>query len=88
MKPTARLIVMATVLPEPGTVSLREEAIERSKDLFMMQAMNGLERDLDQWTKLLQQVDRRLTLKTVTKPEGSNLSILEVVLLKESGRTN
>jgi len=52
--------------------------------MFMMQAMNGTERGLDDGKQLFREADRRLTLKSVTKPEGSNFSVLEVVLKEES----
>ncbi|KAK5095775.1 hypothetical protein LTS08_007909 [Lithohypha guttulata] len=84
MKSSARIVIMSAVLPDPGAVNLREEAIERTRDMFMMQAMNGTERGLLEWKDLFKQTDQRLILKKMTKPEGSNLSVLEVVLGEES----
>lgn len=75
----SRLIIMGTVIPEPGTVALREEALERAKDLFMMVSMNGRERSLSQWKDLLSEADKRLRIKAVIKPTGSILSVLEVI---------
>ncbi len=53
----------------------------RTKDLFMMQAMNGQERDIEQWRHLLKDADERLEIVAVRTPEGSGLSIIEVRLV-------
>ncbi len=71
---------MSAVLPEPGTVSLRQEALERATDLGKLQLLNGKERDLRDWKMLFEQVDTKLVLKATTKPVGSTLSILEIIL--------
>ncbi|KAK5205493.1 hypothetical protein LTR41_008947 [Exophiala xenobiotica] len=76
----SRLIIMSAVLPEPGTVSLREEALERATDLGKLQLLNGKERDLRDWKMLFEQVPTKLMLKAMTKPVGSTLSILEIML--------
>ena len=76
----SRLIIMSAVLPEPGTVSLRQEALERATDLGKLQLLNGKERDLRDWKLLFEQVRTKLVLKAITKPVGSTLSILEITL--------
>jgi len=77
---TSRLIIMSAVLPDPGTVSLRQEALERATDLGKLQLLNGKERDLRDWKMLFEQADAKLALKSMTKPVGSTLSILEIIL--------
>jgi 6-hydroxytryprostatin B O-methyltransferase len=77
-----RLIINNVVLPLPGDTSIdkRAEARARTRDLFMMQAMNGQERDIDQWKQLLADADPRLVIVGVRTPEGSGMSVLEVLL--------
>ncbi|KPI36869.1 6-hydroxytryprostatin B O-methyltransferase [Cyphellophora attinorum] len=59
---------------------LRHEATARTRDVSMMQMMNGAERDMQQWTQLLKAADERLEIVAVQKPEGSILSVIEVKL--------
>ncbi|KAK4235625.1 sterigmatocystin 8-O-methyltransferase [Achaetomium macrosporum] len=79
-RPGARLIIMDTVLPAPGSVPLSVERIVRIRDLTMMQAFNSKERDLDDWKNLLAAADARLRLVNVVQPFGSDMSVLEVQL--------
>lgn len=76
------LILNNIVLPALGdnTTGLNEQAAVRVRDLFMMQAMGGQERDLEQWKQLLQDADPRLRIVGVQKPAGSILSVIEVRL--------
>jgi len=46
----------------------------------MKQIQNGKERDLEDWKNLLEAADSRLRLLDVKQPEGSELSILTVVV--------
>jgi 6-hydroxytryprostatin B O-methyltransferase len=48
-------------------------------DMEMMTTFNARERPLADWVKLCSGVDSRLKLHSVSKPEGSVLSILEFV---------
>lgn len=80
--PHARLIVMDTVLPLPGSISPVEEALLRVRDLTMIQAFNSKERELGEFLQLFSQTrdqDGCLTLRTITKPPGSVMSVMEVV---------
>lgn len=79
--PHARLIVMDTVLPLPGSISPVEEALLRVRDLTMIQAFNSKERELGEFLQLFSQArdqDGCLTLRTITKPPGSVMSVMEV----------
>ena len=71
------------MLPSPGDTSTgkREEACMRTKDLFMMQAMDGQERDIEQWRHLLKDADERLEIVALRTQVGSALSIIEVRLV-------
>jgi 6-hydroxytryprostatin B O-methyltransferase len=78
----ARLIIMDTVLPTPGSVPNHEESLLRYRDLTMMQMFNSKERELSDWVALLDGVDvegGKLVLKAVEKSFGSVMSVLEVV---------
>ncbi|KAL4808157.1 O-methyltransferase-domain-containing protein [Aspergillus unguis] len=80
----SRVIISDGVLPEPNTLPRGEERIARIMDLEMMTTFNARERPLADWVKLCSDADPRLKLKSVSKPEGSVMSILEFVF--EGGR--
>ncbi|KAH6654693.1 sterigmatocystin 8-O-methyltransferase [Truncatella angustata] len=82
----ARIIIMDTVLPDPGTCPTTEEALMRVRDLAMLQAFNGKERELTDWKNLLAAATAQsgegageLELLRVHQPFGSLMSLLEVV---------
>ncbi|KAH0593058.1 hypothetical protein MHUMG1_09305 [Metarhizium humberi] len=79
-QPDARLLIMDTVLPKPGSVPVSVERILRARDLTMLQAFNSKERDLDDWKHLLHRADGNLALVNVVQPFGSAMSVLEVAL--------
>lgn len=80
MKEDSRLLIMDTVLPEPGSVPVSVERAMRVRDLTMMQAFNSKERDLSDWKTLLAAANSGLQLVNVAQPLGSDMSVLEVVL--------
>ncbi|MCJ1366857.1 hypothetical protein MMC16_005987 [Acarospora aff. strigata] len=87
IKPGARIVIMDTVLPTPGSVPTTQEAMLRVRDLTMMQAFNSHERELDDWTKLLATTEPKLGLKGVVQPFGSVMSVMEVVpIIEQAGR--
>ena len=78
----ARLIIMDTVLPTPGSVPNHEESLLRYRDLTMMQMFNSKERELSDWVALLDglYVDGwKLFLIDLVKIFGSVMSVMEVV---------
>ncbi|KAL9094170.1 MAG: hypothetical protein Q9165_003585 [Trypethelium subeluteriae] len=80
-KPSARVLIMDTVLPPPGSISSVEEAILRVRDLAMIQSFNSTERDLTEFQELFgesKDEDGSLVLKNVIRPAGSVMSVLEV----------
>lgn len=79
MEGGSRLLIMDTVLPDPGSVPVSVERIVRVRDLTMLQAFNSKERDLEDWKHLLALVDPALELAHVVQPFGSAMSVLEVV---------
>ncbi|KAL2020277.1 hypothetical protein VTK56DRAFT_8601 [Thermocarpiscus australiensis] len=80
MDRSSRLLIMDTVLPEPGSVPVSVERVVRVRDLTMLQAFNSKERDLGGWKHLLALAHPRLELVSVVRPLGSDMSLLEVVL--------
>ena len=84
-KTKSRLLIMDTVLPEPGSVPVTVERIVRVRDLTMMQAFNSKERDLEGWKDLLAAADPILQLVSVNQPYGSAMSVLEVALDPTTG---
>ncbi|KAH3906782.1 elsinochrome C biosynthesis cluster protein B elcB [Parastagonospora nodorum] len=77
-KPGARIVIMDTILPQPGTVSLLQERQLRVRDLTMMQVFNAKEREYDTWKALVEKVGLRII--HVEQPEGSNMGLLELGL--------
>ncbi|KAL4998457.1 S-adenosyl-L-methionine-dependent methyltransferase [Aspergillus recurvatus] len=79
MRPGSRLIINDGVYPEVNTLPKGEERIARIMDLEMLTTFNARERPLADWVKLCANADSRLKLRSVSKPEGSVMSILEFV---------
>lgn len=75
----SRLVIMDSVLPRPGSMSSTQERMLRARDMTMLEAFNSLERDEEDWRRLLATVDQGLTLRSIKEPRGSALSLLDVV---------
>lgn len=78
---------MDTVLPAPGEVPMYKESLLRVRDLTMMQVFNSSERSMEDWTELFENVDRRLKVKNLVQPQGSNMSVMELGL-EDAGMEN
>jgi len=79
--PNARMVIMDTVLPLPGSISTVEEALLRVRDLTMIQSFNSKERELGEFTELFSQAcdqEGSLVLRNIVKPPGSSMSVMEV----------
>lgn len=76
----AKLLILDTVVPVAGSLAVEEEKELGARDLDSMMTENGKLRTLDDWEKLLHQADADLVISSVTQPEGSAWSALEVVL--------
>ncbi|KAL5041838.1 hypothetical protein BDW71DRAFT_157729 [Aspergillus fruticulosus] len=87
MRPGSRLIINDGVYPEVNTLPKGEERIARIMDLEMLTTFNARERPLADWVKLCADADSRLKLRSVSKPEGSVMSILEFVFDGARGRS-
>ena len=72
------LLIMDTVLPDPGQVLATKERVLRSRDLTMMQTFNAKERSLDDWKSILKGDNYSLQLSNVNQPAGSHMNLLVV----------
>ncbi|PSN62389.1 hypothetical protein BS50DRAFT_638035 [Corynespora cassiicola Philippines] len=80
-KTSSRIIIMDTVLPQPGAMSLLQERQLRVRDLTMMQVFNAKEREYESWSDLLAKAG--LVIKDLQQPEGSNMAVLEVAISQD-----
>ncbi|KAJ5703181.1 hypothetical protein N7488_010729 [Penicillium malachiteum] len=80
LKPGARILIMDSVLPDPGSIPSSKELPLRMRDLTMLQVFNSQERDVEDWKKIFTRVDSRLTVKQIIQPAGSVMSIIELAL--------
>ena len=46
----------------------------------MMSQFNALEREVGDWERVLKRADPRLEIKSISKPPGSVMSVIEVVV--------
>ncbi|KAF2787637.1 S-adenosyl-L-methionine-dependent methyltransferase, partial [Melanomma pulvis-pyrius CBS 109.77] len=76
----ARLLIMDTILPPPGTLSAAQEARLRVRDLTMAQSFNSKERELGEWEHLFASTEPPLSLQAWRQPHGSTMAIMEVGL--------
>ncbi|PTU23690.1 hypothetical protein P175DRAFT_0427152 [Aspergillus ochraceoroseus IBT 24754] len=81
MKPTARIIVVDIVIPEPGTLPWQAHRMIRSMDLQMMVMVNGKERTKQDWRKLLANSNSKLNILSISQPPYSVASIIEIGLV-------
>ncbi|KAK5651494.1 hypothetical protein OQA88_11948 [Cercophora sp. LCS_1] len=78
LKKGAKVVINDTVLPEPGEVSLVQERAGREYDLVTWRLFNAKERDVDDWRSLITLADERFKITGINRPEGSQLSVIEV----------
>ena len=79
MSSGSRLIIMDMVLPRPGSMASSQERMLRARDMTMLETFNSMERDEEDWKRLLATADRGMTLHGIRKPSGSLLSLLDIV---------
>ncbi|TDZ40854.1 O-methyltransferase aurJ [Colletotrichum trifolii] len=84
-RPSARVVIMDTLLPPPGSTSILHEQQLRVRDLMMMQVFNARERELDDWKALLDGVGLQIT--HLEQPQDSVMGLL-TVQLKPPATTN
>lgn len=80
MDSNSRIIVMDTVLPDPGSIPVTQERLLRVRDLTMAQVFNSHERDMEAWNSVFTAVEGgKLKVKSTVQPVGSVMSLLELV---------
>jgi 6-hydroxytryprostatin B O-methyltransferase len=72
----ARLMVMDTILTEPGSIPLYLEKCTRSLDIGMFTLLAGKERTLEQFVHLVESVEPKLKFESCKTPDGSILSLM------------
>lgn len=80
LKPGARILLMETIVPEPGVCTPYQERPLRNYDLIMNMLFAAKERSLSDWKKLIGDADERgrFELVDVLQPEGSQLGFLVI----------
>ncbi|KAL3458199.1 S-adenosyl-L-methionine-dependent methyltransferase [Aspergillus heterothallicus] len=82
MKPSARIVLVDTVVPEPGVLPWHVERMISVLNMQMLVVVNGKERNLQEWEDLLVRADPRLRIVGVKQPENSVASVIEVALVQ------
>ncbi|KAL9008751.1 MAG: hypothetical protein Q9173_006154 [Seirophora scorigena] len=77
LKPGAKVLLLEQVLPVPGEIPMYQERAYRSMDFTMWATHNAKERELEDWKELFRRAGAGYEITSVTKPEGSRLSIIE-----------
>lgn len=72
------IVVMDTVLPEPGSMPAATERLVRLRDLTMRQKFNSKERSLDDWMQIVREVSPDLTIREVYQPEHSDMASIVI----------
>jgi 6-hydroxytryprostatin B O-methyltransferase len=83
LKSGSKILIMDTVLPNPGSIPASKERLLRVRDLTMMQVFNSLERGIEDWKQIFAEADPGLVVESVSHPPGSNLSLIELSLGSE-----
>lgn len=78
MKSGSVILINNTLMSEPGSVGLREEALERARCLFMMQAMNGIDRDDSEFRTLIQDSNANLRIRNINRPSHGAMAVIVV----------
>ena len=73
-----KIVICDTVVPGPGELNYLEEKAARTLDMQMMTALDAKERTVSDWEKLFEAAG--LTITKRSKPPGSSLSLIEVML--------
>ncbi|KAI1840682.1 hypothetical protein JX266_013089 [Neoarthrinium moseri] len=81
LKKGARILLNESLLPEvPGSsLPLWKERDLRAMDMGLIATMNGSERTLNEWKRMVAEADHRFVVKHVFQPIGSMLAIIEIV---------
>lgn len=78
LKPGVKVILCDRVLGDLGSAHYLVERDNRSSDLLMLALFNSKERNLEDWTELINGADSRFSITQVNQPPGSKLSVIEL----------
>jgi 6-hydroxytryprostatin B O-methyltransferase len=76
----SRIIVMDSLLPDPGSVLLAKERLLRVQDLTMLQNFNAGERALEDWRQMFARVEGGLEFRAIRQPVGSAMAFIKLGL--------
>ncbi|EFW18018.1 conserved hypothetical protein [Coccidioides posadasii str. Silveira] len=79
--PSARILIVDTLLPEPGSIGIVDEGLARYRDMTMMEVFNTKERDRQEFEDILNKAsdgEGKLGIVGVRRSPGSTLSAIEV----------
>ncbi|KAI0123919.1 S-adenosyl-L-methionine-dependent methyltransferase [Xylariales sp. AK1849] len=79
LKPGAKVIIFDEIMPSAGTMTLSVERNQRNIDFGMLILFNSKIRDVEEWKEVITQSDQRFKVTDVRYPEGSRLSLIEIV---------
>lgn len=65
LKRGSKIIIMNTILPDPGSVSSAAEQLLRVRGLTMMQFFNSQERTIGDWKAIFRKVNSQLEVQEV-----------------------
>jgi 6-hydroxytryprostatin B O-methyltransferase len=78
LKPGGRILIQDIVLPETNEVDPYVEGMLRMREMIQIELANGRTRTQEMWQRLIQVVGFGAKIKSMVRPEGSDLSLLEI----------
>ncbi|KAH7310186.1 hypothetical protein BKA65DRAFT_485121 [Rhexocercosporidium sp. MPI-PUGE-AT-0058] len=76
--PGDRLLIQDLVIPEPNEIDQYTEGMLRMRELIQVELANGRTRTEAMWTNLIDSIGVGAKVKSIVRPEGSDLSLMEV----------
>lgn len=73
-----RLLIQDLVLPEPNELDSYLEGMLRMREMIQIEFVNGRTRNEAMWLSLIDSVGLGLKMKKILRPDGSDLSVMEV----------
>jgi 6-hydroxytryprostatin B O-methyltransferase len=83
--PGGTIIIADLVLPAARTSSMYSEGMLRTRELIHKELSNGETRYVEDWENLVAKAGHGLHITKVTKPFGSDLSIIELQVARQNG---
>lgn len=81
MRPGSKILVIDSLVPPPGTMSLLAERSARAYDMMMLTQSNGREREAEDWKNIFRQADERFKI-TRMMPLGLPLDLAPIGLIE------